>query len=433
MTRARPAAALAAYAVVLAVLLPRLSLWLDEILTLAGARQPDLASLMEYLKTVPGGTPLAFLPPHAAIAVLGYSVFAARVTSAVASVAACAGVLVLARRLGLRFPLAAVAVFALCPLQFRYALEARPYALALCLTVWSTVVFFELLDRPRSVARILLYMLLTAAAGFTLAYALFVPLAHLAWLAVTRGSRMAAVVCAASLGVTAAALLPWYLHFRADWLLVNQQQQIAAWNWGAVQVFVKELTGAGYLGTALIAAGAVLGLRRTGVRSPWLYYAAVPILLVPVANTVFGYFFAVRQMIYVLAPLALLFVAGTESLRTRGWALLALFLVASVYEDVNWFHKPREDWQAAAQAIPAEGCVQFVPKDAELMYTYFRPELAGRKCSGGEAEVVLAISPYDPAGARASAEAAEQARGLSRQSEQTFHGPEVQMWSRRDR
>jgi hypothetical protein len=418
---------LAAYAAALALLLPRLSLWLDEILTLAGARQPDLPALLEYLRTVPGGTLLAFLAPQAAIRMLGYSVFSARAVSALASVAACAGVLALARQMKLRWPLAAVAVFALCPLQFRYALEARPYALALCLSVWSTVVVLKLAERPRWRAGAAAYALLTLAAGYTLAYALFVPAAHLAWLTLAR-NRAAALPVAASLAAAGAALAPWYLHFRADWQAITATN--APWDWGAIGVFLKELTGAGYWGTALVACGACFGAKRTGWRSPWLWWAVVPVPLVWIANAVFNYFFAVRQMIYILAPLALLFAAGVESLRGKGRALLALFLVASLYEDVNWFRKPREDWEAAAWAIPEQGCVMFVPADAQLLYTFFRPELAARKCAAADpAPVVLAASPYDPGGEREAARRALAGRGLVRASAQTFQGPEVQVWA----
>lgn len=418
---------LAAYAAALALLLPRLPLWLDEILTLAGARQPDLGALLEYLRTVPGGTLLAFLAPQAALRLLGGWAVSARAVSALASVAACAGVLALARRLQLRWPLAAVAVFALCPLQFRYALEARPYALALCLSVWSTVIVLQLAERPRWRGAAVAYALLTVAAGYTLAYALFVPAAHLAWLMLAR-NRGAALAVTASLGVAGLALAPWYLHFRADWQAITAAN--APWDWGAIDVFLKELTGAGYWGTALLACGAFFGAKRTGWRSPWLWWAVVPVPLVWIANAVFNYFFAVRQMIYILAPLALLFALGAESLRTKGRALLALFLAASLYEDVNWFRKPRENWAAAARSIPEQGCIMFVPADARLLYTFFRPELAAQVCAAADsAPVVLAASPYDPGGEREDAERALASRGLVRASTQSFHGPQVQVWA----
>jgi uncharacterized membrane protein len=424
---------LAVYAVVLAVLLPRLSLWLDEILTLAGVRQPDLASLISYIETFAGGTLLAFAAPRAVIEVVGYSVFAARLASALASVAACVGVYVLARRLAIGRPLVVVAVFALCPLQFRYAMEVRPYSLALALSIWATVTFFAMQDEGRRRRGWLYaaYAALAMAGGLALAYSLFVIGAHAAWAIVNR-KRAVAVACAASLAAGGLALLPWYLHFQPHWAAVTADMRLGGWNEGALGVFLKELTGAGYVGTALIGAGAFFGLKRAGFGSIWIYWLVFPIVLVPVANVVFGYFFAVRQMIYVLAPLAVLFAAGAATLRAKGHVLLALFLAASLYEDVNWFRKPREDWQAAAAAIPPQGCVSFVPQDAELMYTYFRPELAARQCPLGPpadgGPVVLAISPYDPYDAYRATREALDSTGYAQQSGLEFAGPRVEVY-----
>lgn len=428
---------LAAYAAALAILLPRLSLWLDEILTLIGARQPDFASLMSYLKTVPGGAPLAFLVPHWAIAVFGYSVFSARVMSAVFSVAACPAIFLLGRRLGLRAPLAAVLVFALCPLQFRYAMEARPYALAVCVSAWSTVLFLSMLEQPRSALRPVLYILLTAAGGFTLAYALFVPAAHLAWLVLTpQGRRAGRRVLASSMAavtITAVALLPWYIHFRADWRGVNQEQQLGPWSWRPVLVFLKELTGIGYWGTGLMLIGVAWALWRAvppARRGFWILNALAPMALVPAGDFAFGYFFAIRQMIYVLAPLALLFAAGAEALGKKGNLLLAVFLAASLYQDVQWFLRPREDWQAAssaaASALSQGGCVIFFPAGQDQMFTFFQPGLANRKCENTlDDRLVLAISPYNTNGA-----APPVPPGHVKDSEQSFNGPRVAIYRR---
>lgn len=427
----RAIAFLTAYGIAILAFLPRLSLWLDEILTLVASGKPDTAQLIEHLRTTAGGTPLAFLVPHWSMQLLGDGAFAGRLPSALASIAACIGIYVLARRYGFRWPLAVLVLFALCPLQFRYAMEARPYALAFCLTVWATVAITRPLTRWTAVA----YAALVISSGLTLAYALFVPLAHFIAL---RAERRKLLLIAASGLATLSALVPWYLYFREDWVRELAHERVAPWDWRTPLVFLREITGAGYIGTALAAIGVVQGMRRTGASLLW-WWLLVPIVLIPPANIAFHYFFAVRQMIYVLAPLALLFVFGIEHWGRRGCLLLAALLAAFVFEDVKWVTKPREDWAAAAEraATVQASCIAFVPLDAEIFYGYMRPELVSRQCPLGppadRGPVVLAISPaqYDPDNAYTAVREALIAQGYAQQSSDDFTGPRVELWRAR--
>jgi mannosyltransferase len=396
------------YACLLLILSPRLSLWLDEILTLIGAAEPSMSSLLDYIKTVPGGSPLAFLAPRWSIEALGYSVFAARLPSVVASVAACPAIYLLAKRLKIQAPILAVLVFALWPLQVRYAMEARPYALALAFSVWSTEVFLSLPERP---GRKWLYVALTVLASLTQPYALFVTAAHLFY------GRIAMVAIA----VSAAALIPWYAHFRADWAAVNAAQQLPSFDLKSFLVILHEISGSGYPGTAILLVGIALSLRRS--QRFWLIGVAIPIIAVFVANATFHYFFAARQLIFILPALTLLFAYGITEPRLsgRGQAariLLVAFLAASLYEDVQWFRKPRENWQAAADAINTEvskgACVQLLG-DSTPVYEFFYPSLAQHHCEGQSAYVVVGTSAY----------VAPAARPVRSASTRDFNGPRV--------
>ncbi len=379
---------LTVYAVGLAFLLPKLSLWLDEILTLIGASKPDLPSLFSYLRSTPGATPLAFLVPRWSTHLLGYSVFAARISSTIFSVAACVAIFLLGRRLELRAPLLAVLVFALCPLQFRYAMEARPYAMALCVSVWSTVLFFSLRDNPRSAFQVFLYGVLAITEAFTVAFTLFVPGAHAAW-AARRVSRRLLAIFGASLAATGLALVPWYAYVRQGWNSGIAVQRLGSViNWQSISVILHELTGMGYGGTLLMLAVASWGASRlTRLRGFWIAYVLLPVVFVILGEFAFHYFVAVRQMIYILVPLALLFAAGTESMGRCGSLLAVGFLGVALYQDVRWISKPREDWQAAAAvAADQQGhvtCLKFVPADAELLYSFFRPDLSRKQVYGG--------------------------------------------------
>jgi hypothetical protein len=152
------------------------------------------------------------------------------------------------------------------------------------------------------------------------------------------------------------------------------------------------------------------------------------------ANTVFHYFFATRQVIYILPVLALLFVAGAETLGKPGCILLAAFLAASIYEDVSWFRRPHENWQAAADSVASQiapaSCIQFTGDSVPLFY-YFHPEFAARRCTSELADrVVLAITPYREDQDYPSSSAALAAQGLHKQSEQPFNGPRVEVWAK---
>ncbi len=404
------------YAVLLLVLSSVIPLWLDEILTLIGSTQPSWAALIDYIRTVPGGTPLAFLPSRWTIAASGNGLLASRLPSILASVATLPGVFLVARRLGLRFPIAAVAVFALWPLQLRYALEARPYALALCLSVWLTVL---VLDESHQ----FLYSALAILAALTQPYALFVPVAHL-----TIRRRLPLI----ALGIATLVLLPWYIYFRADWALVTQEQNLVAFDAGAPLVLLREISGSGYIGLAILAAGAYFARRVVHTKPLWLW-AIIPIALTLAANTAFHYFFATRQVIYVLPALALLFAAGTERLGKPGCILLAAFLVASIYEDGKWFRRPHENWQAAAEharKLMPDSCVQFTGDSAQL-FEYSHPEFAQHRCTTELADrVVLAITPYREDRDYPLATATLSAHGLHKQFEQSFNGPRVEVWSK---
>ena len=256
-----------------------------------------------------GNAPLNYIVQFWTVHVLGYSPFTGRLPEAIFSLASCAGIYVLARRLGLRWPLLAVAVFALFPLQFRYALEARPYSLALCLSIWSTVAFFRLLDQPRSLERFALYTLSIVAGVYVLPFTLFVAVAHLAWL-----RREMLLPVGSAIAIAGLAFVPWYLYavgnWRADPVVARAHETVT---WRVVPMILHELTGAGYAGAALVIVGVIAGF-ALGFRDRlfWLLYLLVPVVTALIADAAFGYFPAIRQIIFVLAPLALLFTVGVE-------------------------------------------------------------------------------------------------------------------------
>jgi mannosyltransferase len=302
---------LGCYAACLLALLPHLSLWLDEILNVIGSTNPTLKGLLEFVPQNAGAVPLGYLVQRLSFQLLGVSEFSARLPSALSSVAAAYGVFLLAHQVASARPLAAVVLFCILPMQWRYALEGRPYAMALALSVWSSVVFLDLIRTP-SIHRALLYGLVVTAALYTNPYSFFVPLAHIVWLLLDRQGPLTVKLLACA-GIAGAAILflPWYLYARHTWnASVPPNGHTGAGK--ALELMARELVGAGYFGTFLILALAATGWRK--YPSSFLAMCVlVPIPLVFAGNAIFHYFLAARQFLFVLPPLCLLAANGLHA------------------------------------------------------------------------------------------------------------------------
>src|SRR5690349_24253276 len=199
---------LAVYAAILIVLLPGKPLWVDEIIDLGGVRNADLRGALDFVPQNAGGVPLGYLTDFAMIRWFGYSVFLVRLPSVLFGVLACAGVWMLALQTGLGSPLLAALLYAASPLVLRFNLEARPYAQAACWTVFSSVVFLSIVRRP-SWSKAAGYAVLVALGLYTQPYSVFVPVAHILWLAWTK-NRSALSTTVAGGTVAALAFLPWF-------------------------------------------------------------------------------------------------------------------------------------------------------------------------------------------------------------------------------
>jgi hypothetical protein len=257
------------------------------------------------------------------------------------------------------------------------------------------------MDQPRSASRVTLYGLGIAAGLFTFPYTLFVPLAHLAWAAVisfkTHG-RQPLLTAAVVVGIAGLMFAPWYLHSAASWRTAVEIGQLKGTiTLRAIPMIIRELVGAGYIGALLALAGFTYGLTKRRDWPLWLLYFAGPIICAVAADASFGYFLAIRQMIFVLAPLALLFAAGVEALSCRAAAILtSALLITLLIGNINFFRRPREDWRTAAIILANEPCVVYSPPDSRNLYAFFVQDLARRECTPGKQPwVALAISPYD--------------------------------------
>jgi uncharacterized membrane protein len=402
------------YALVLAALAARISLWVDEVLQLLGTRdEPTITGVLRWAMLNPGGVPLGYLTQRAFIQALGYSVLTARLSSILFTVLACLAVAVVCRQLGLRSGKIAAMLLATSPLVFRYGFEARPYSQALFLSIGTTVIFLWLQKRPNW-RRLGVYTAAITMGLYTQPFSVFTPIAHVVSMLFFRGAARRAVTASVLRTIGAVLLgallfLPWILAAYHDWRTSIATSKYAFHlDLSLVSVILREGCGSYLIASLLmVAAVAALKCRNMPRRATLLLIAMtiMPVALTFIADAVAGYFFAARQLLFMLPPLAILASEGISELfkmRTSwGTAMFIGIVVASVYQDIRMVHKPREDWHAAAisihRAIEPNGCVVTAPAEWAPLYEFFEPDLKVHRCSSAlsSAEtIVLAITPY---------------------------------------
>ena len=282
-------------------------------------------------------------------------------------------------------------------MTLRFALEARPYAQAACWSSFSTVVFLSLVRNP-TLGKAARYAVLVALGLFTQPYSVFIPVAHLIWLALVKRDWRAMWLAGAAVAAASLAFLPWYFQAHSIWQGAIDSGVRFFVSARDLLVIPHELMGTGYAGAALTAIAIVVALFWSPwskiEKTFWIFCSAIPLVLVPAADSHFGYFLAVRQMIFALVPIAILIVACME-VRGWGWVLPMALLGASIYEDIRWTRRPGESWEAAASQLKAADCSVFVPSGARTMYLFFEPQL--RVCDENAltstGAVALALSP----------------------------------------
>lgn len=451
---------LAVYALILLFFLDKKPLMLDEILDLVGVRDSTVREVLNFVPTNAGGAPLGYLCDLAIIRLLGYSVFAVRLPSVVFSLIGCVGVYRLAQAVLLRQPLWATICYAIFPLQFRYAMIARPYSQAAGWSILSTVVFFKLIQgkeraSPRpTMAWAALYALLATAGLYTHPYTIFVPIAHFLWLVCNRsldGRKRSLILAGRAIAAASLAFLPWFLTTHAAWQKIIGFGASPYFGGSAkgLLLVAHELTGAGYVGFGLALISVVLGLRpspglEAGQRLFWILYLVIPLLCVLAANVLFGYFLAIRQFIFILVPLAILIAMAAEAFvktgRPRGVSLAPGFLViAMLYANVRLLGQPGEGWQAAASTLgklaSVRGtCVLFVPPDAQDTFVFFEPQLARTLCDSEDLSawetVIVVLRANGPVRFYSEANRSLDQAGFSKAADLRAEEPRLEIYRR---
>lgn len=195
--------ALAAFATLLSALGSwHPSLWSDEAATISAAQRGygDLLRMVDHIDAV-HGTYYALMHPW--VALVGTSPLGLRLPSALAVGAAVAGVHVLAGRLaGPRVALLAALATALLPRVTWAGVEARPFALAMALGVWATVLL-ESAVRRGGAARWTGYAVLLGLGAAINMYVALLGVAHALTLVALRERRVLRPLLLAGVGAAA--------------------------------------------------------------------------------------------------------------------------------------------------------------------------------------------------------------------------------------
>jgi hypothetical protein len=273
-------------------------------------------------------------------------------------------------------------------------------------------------------------------------FSMFTALAHLAWMLTRSRPRKETPWVATGIAVAGLGFLPWFTYASSAWNEAITSKSTAP-HYGSEQIglILKELIGIGYVGTLVVIALALYGLRVVRFARLWLLCAAVPVLGALAADILFGYFVAIRQMIFAVAPLMLLAAGGVErlSMRRRRLAglVIAALLSACLYEGARMFVRPREDWRAATQALhettQTGACIIAVPEDSMKLYSFFRPEIGAHTCGSEPVHshwIAVAVSPYEPGDEPVVLDRRLTERGWTKISERDFAGPRILLYTR---
>jgi mannosyltransferase len=203
------------------------SLWFDEGATISASASrtvPELWRMLGHIDAVHG---LFYYLMHGWFAIVPPTEFWARFPSCLAVGVAAAGVVVFTRQftVGRTTALCAGAVFGILPRTTLDGMEARPYALAVAVGMWMTILFFVAVRRNRS--RLwLLYapgLALSILLNLHLILLVAVHAAMLPLLAPKKSRRAPAVRLALSSAVAIGAVTPYILYAhgqvrQVDWI-----------------------------------------------------------------------------------------------------------------------------------------------------------------------------------------------------------------------
>lgn len=387
------------YLIVLLLLVSSRPLWLDEVIQLQGTSGTDFDGLMRHVKANAGGAPFGYMTQQWSVSLLGAGAWGARLPSVVAAVGCFVMLLLLCRKLAARGVAIVAGLWIVTPLVLRYALEGRPYMQAMFFAVLAAWIIVKLRETG-SAAWAAALALTLAAVVYSQPYAVFGPAGFAVGTAWQHRDKRFLALAGAAFAAAGISFLPWLAMARGQWAHAG-----FAWSWALGLVLLREFAGAGYFASIPLLALATYGVWRRGCSAvaPWLGAVVASLGFALLANAAFNYFFAIRQVIYVLPFLFPLAAEGAVALWAGRWQCLALTLLlvfagASSTKSYRYLTDRNEDWGRLSNAVAdsaRDGCVALPPGDTAGFYALFRPEIALRLCADAFADrVAMPLHTY---------------------------------------
>ena len=387
-------------------------LWLDEVIQLIATTSRTVNEFMLGMGgRNPGAAPLGYLTQRPFVLAGGVSALWARFPSLVFSLLACWSLLRLCQELGLaKIAPLATGLFMVLPLQFRYAIEGRPYAQALCFSLLAMLAFLKF-DRAPGWRTVFLFVLATVIAVYTQPYAILSVCGFVLWAALNhaRSRRWTrAALGPACVLVAALAFLPWYLLEKRNWATGIQEHGLPHFHWtlSLAEDIFKGVAGDGFACSAAFVLLVFAGFLAKPAQRGLLLSSALFSIAGALAGDMFSnYFFAARQILFALPALTILAAIGLVQLYEKNKIAATLGVVvllgAAFQKDVTMQTDAKEDWAAASRAlsgaVQAGRCLEVVPADALALYAVFAPEVTANVCGATpKSRVALVYHLYTP-------------------------------------
>ena len=411
------------YALLVAIGVSVVPLRIPEILRILGAMHHSIGQFFAWIPQAPGSAPLHSFVQLPGLLALGASRWGARLPSLLFSVGSCYLFWRIAKRIPLRWPYLALAVFAVLPSHYIAATDGLPGEQALFLLLIATESFFRLVDAAS------LRSAFWCGAALTLAIytepSSVLPAAGylLALFAFVHGAPQRRAIWFALVPTVAPGLLflPYFFwaRMRANPRWLSPPPAPGAPSSPYVQALQQLASGGalGYAITLLLIAGLVAGvwgLFRVSasavprsIRIFCLFSGAViTILIVLTLDAWNQYAFTSMQVLWAMPGVVIVSFAALERFaqrparRTWAYALITILLTLCTLRDIDYLAFPAEDLaQEAAMIRPeltGDSCVVFVSEGlSKALFLAFQRSLESRVCSDFfHRRAVLASHPY---------------------------------------
>jgi hypothetical protein len=416
--------------------------WLDEILQLIGTRDLSGSALLHYIRENPGAAPLGYFLQHWAIAFLGFSFFSARATAEICSVLTCLA-LMFASRKDHKSVWSIALVWMILPLPLRYALEARPYSQGLLFSALGTLCVLSIAIRPTPLKGFI-YAAIIALGLYSAPYTAFLQTGYVLSLGLARRSFKAVLPAVGGLIGGALTFLPWYLWSSRYW-----SESLARANDGGFSLtpkfpllLIREISGGGYYCSIPLILLALAGCRSARIsrtaKSILISGIAAGVLFAVLADARFGYFFATRQILFILAPVAILAAEGFRFLlERRQWTAAAVLGISlatgSLIKDFRYLTDKSEDWAAGADALRSAArtgaCIQFADDQSANLFRFFDPAISTNVCGASRnPRIVAPTNRYTRPDQAAETVRQLRAAGFRKVASSTVSGNEISIY-----